>query len=114
MFPQINLASYLFENSIVQRRLQELENLKGTPTQNADEVINGRRYTGHALDQAQNRGLTTSVVEDAIQNGRGSADPIPGRTRNFSPDNNIRFFSSFKISYLSIGKFHNPAQTPRI
>ena len=66
-----------------------LENLEGTPTRNSDEIIRGRRYTGHSLDQAQNRGLTPSVVEDAIRNGTKSADPIPGRVRNYSPKNNI-------------------------
>jgi len=63
--------------------------LDGTPTRNSDEIISGRRYTGHSLDLAQNRGITPSVVEDAIQNGAKSADPIPGRVRNYSSDNNI-------------------------
>ncbi len=73
----------------VGRKNNPLENLSDTPTRNADEVINGRRFTGHSLDQAQNRGLTPSVIDDAIKNGSKSADPIPGRSRNFSPKNNI-------------------------
>jgi hypothetical protein len=73
----------------VGRKGVPLENAPYQPTRNADAVINGRRYTGHALDQVQNRGLLPSAVEDAIQNGRRSPDPIPGRTRNYSPDNNI-------------------------
>ena len=73
----------------VGRKGAPLENAPYQPTRHADEIINGREYTGHAIDQVQNRGLVPSVVEDAIQNGRRSADPIPGRTRNYSPDNNV-------------------------
>ncbi len=40
---------------------------------NAPAVINGRQFTGHALDQMQGRGLTPSVVEDTIVNGAQSA-----------------------------------------
>jgi hypothetical protein len=40
---------------------------------NARAVINGRQYTGHALDQMQGRGLTPSVVEDTITHGAQSA-----------------------------------------
>jgi len=29
----------------------------------------GRRYSGHALDQMQNRGLMPMIVEDTIQTG---------------------------------------------
>jgi RHS repeat-associated protein len=42
---------------------------------NSPAVINGRTYSGHALDRMQARGLTPSVVEDAIANGASS----PGR-----------------------------------
>jgi filamentous hemagglutinin len=31
--------------------------------------INGRYYTGHALDQMQNRGVVPSVVENALSTG---------------------------------------------
>lgn len=55
-----------------------------TPT-----TIGDRDYSGHALDQMQGRGVPPSVVEDTIQNGQQSPDPIPGRTRNYSPDNNV-------------------------
>jgi RHS repeat-associated protein len=40
---------------------------------NAAEVINGRTFTGHALDQMQSRGLFPTVVEDVIQNGASAA-----------------------------------------
>jgi hypothetical protein len=41
--------------------------------QNEPATINGRQYTGHALDQMRNRGLTPSVVEDTIARGTPSA-----------------------------------------
>jgi hypothetical protein len=41
--------------------------------QNTPATINGRVYTGHALDQMRNRGLTPSVVEDTIARGARSA-----------------------------------------
>lgn len=46
---------------------------KGT---NKPTNINGRDFSGHALDQMQGRGIPPSVVEDAIQNG----SPVPGNT----------------------------------
>ena len=40
--------------------------------QNVPTVINGRQYTGHALDQMQGRGLTPSVIEDTLARGAQS------------------------------------------
>ncbi|MFS0704279.1 RHS repeat-associated core domain-containing protein [Cellulomonas sp. 179-A 9B4 NHS] len=40
-----------------------------TPGTNAPATIAGRQYSGHALDRMQERGLTPSVVEDAITHG---------------------------------------------
>ena len=37
--------------------------------QNAPATISGRKYTGHALDQMQSRGITPSVVEDTLARG---------------------------------------------
>jgi len=44
-------------------------------TPNQPTMIGGRDYSGHALDRMQGRGLTPTVVDDAIQHGR----PRPGR-----------------------------------
>jgi filamentous hemagglutinin len=38
-------------------------------TRNTATSIGSREYTGHALDQMQNRGLTPSVVEDTLARG---------------------------------------------
>lgn len=43
------------------------------PVQNTPTTIGGRDYTGHALDQMRNRGLTPSVIEDTIARGTQSA-----------------------------------------
>ena len=50
----------------VGRRGSPLEVSRGT---NKPTVINGRNYTGHALDQMQSRGFLPSVVEDTIAHG---------------------------------------------
>lgn len=45
---------------------------------NQRQLVNGRYYSGHALDQLQDRGIMPSVVETAIQHGR----KIPDSTAN--------------------------------
>ncbi len=55
----------------------------------ADEIINGRKYFGHALDQMQNRGIPPSVVENAIKTGNKTPDPITGRIQYHDPINKI-------------------------
>ena len=48
-----------------------------------------RYQRGHAFDQMQKRGIMPSVVENAIQTGLRSADPIVGRFRYFDAVNNV-------------------------
>jgi hypothetical protein len=57
--------------------------------QNGDALIGGRAYGGHALDQMRNRGVTPTVVENAIKTGVQSPDPVAGRTRFFDQVNRI-------------------------
>lgn len=52
--------------------------LEVRPGTNAPTQINGRMYTGHALDQMQGRGIVPSVVENAIKTGNVSAGNQPG------------------------------------
>jgi hypothetical protein len=56
---------------------------------NSSTIINGRTYTGHALDQTQNRGITPSVVENAINTGRRVSGKLPGTTEIIDNTNNI-------------------------
>jgi len=47
----------------------ELKNPLFQPIKNPATTINGRQYTGHAIDQMQNRGIFPSAVENTIKNG---------------------------------------------
>ncbi len=60
-----------------------------TPGTNSPGEVGGRQYTGHAFDQMQGRGIPPSAVDNAVQVGRASPDPIPGRTRHYDAGNNI-------------------------
>jgi hypothetical protein len=57
----------------VGRKGAPLENAPFQPVRNTPTEIGGRTYTGPALDQMQNRGLTPSVVEDTIAHGARTA-----------------------------------------
>ena len=56
---------------------------------NESAVINRRKYTGHALDRMQDRGLMPSVVENAIQNNIGLPNKVAGRVQFYDSMNNI-------------------------
>ena len=66
-----------------------MQNAPYQPVRNTPTTINGRDFTGHALDQMQNRGLTPSVVENTIRAGKPSAGSLPGRTRYYDPVNDV-------------------------
>ncbi|MDR1366841.1 MAG: DUF4258 domain-containing protein [Puniceicoccales bacterium] len=51
----------------------EMKNPKYQERQSKPEIIEGRQYSGHALDQMRNRGIPFSVVKDTIQSGVKSA-----------------------------------------
>ena len=53
----------------------ELGNPTYQPGRNAPGEVNGIPYSGHALDQMQNRGIMPSVVQNTIETGVAS----PGR-----------------------------------
>ena len=74
---------------LVGHRGVPLQNAPYQPIRNAPESIARRDYTGHALDQIQNRGLTPSVVENTI--GQGTTFPTrAGTTGFYDPVNNVR------------------------
>ena len=68
----------------------ELKNSPLQPTRNVAEVINGRSFSGHALDQMQNRGIPLSVVEQALTKGTPFAGKRPGTQGFFDAVNKIR------------------------
>ena len=54
--------------------------IKVAPGTNQRTVIDGRLYTGHALDRMQGRGIPPSAVEEAIQHGRKAPGNTPDTT----------------------------------
>ncbi|MDI5984186.1 DUF4258 domain-containing protein [Halomonas sp. M4R5S39] len=69
-------------------QMNQPENPSYQPRRNDAAAIGGRTYSGHALDRMQDRGITPSVVEDAIRNGH--SNPSRGGTTVYhSPVNNV-------------------------
>jgi RHS repeat-associated protein len=56
------------------------------PGTNDPANIDGRDYTGHALDRMQGRGVTPTPVEDTIQNGSSAPGNTPGTTVYTGPN----------------------------
>jgi filamentous hemagglutinin len=56
----------------------ELVNHPLQPVRSVATTINGRRFSSHALDQMQNRGIPPSVVQNAIEHGISSLGNKPG------------------------------------
>ena len=63
----------------VGRRGAPMEVPRGT---NTPTTIDGRRYSGHALDQMQGRGFTPRVVENSIEHGKRAPGNRPGSTEH--------------------------------
>ncbi|CAB3748830.1 hypothetical protein LMG29739_00603 [Paraburkholderia solisilvae] len=75
------------------------------PTRNAAANVDGTDYAGHALDRMQDRGLTPSVIQNAIETGvatpsRGGATVFYDSTNNVSVVTN----SSGKVVTVKYGK----------
>ncbi|WP_162286324.1 DUF4258 domain-containing protein, partial [Pantoea stewartii] len=62
------------------------------PVRNQPGTISNREYSGHALDRMQDRGITPSVVENAIKNGKST--PSRGGTT-------VHFDSESKVSVVT-------------
>jgi RHS repeat-associated protein len=58
--------------------------------QNTPATIGGRAYSGHALDQMQNRGVVPSVVENTVATGTPMPGNTPGTTVFHDPVNHVR------------------------
>ena len=61
-----------------------------TPGTNDPQVIDGRQYTGHALDQMQGRGIPSSAVEDTITNGTPGPGNQPGTATHTNVGNGMQ------------------------
>ncbi|WP_342755004.1 hemagglutinin repeat-containing protein [Pantoea sp. MBD-2R] len=58
------------------------------PVRNQPGTISNREYSGHALDRMQDRGITPSVVENTIKNGK-STPSRGGTTVHFDPESKV-------------------------
>jgi len=58
-----------------------------SPGSNLPSIVNGRPYSGHALDEMQSDGIVPTVVESAVNHGEAR----PGRTTvvYYDRENNI-------------------------
>jgi RHS repeat-associated protein len=71
----------------------QLKNAPYQKVRNQAKDIGGRRYSGHALDQMQNRGVMPSVVDNTIKHG--STFPAKaGTVGYYDPVNNIRVITN--------------------
>jgi hypothetical protein len=59
------------------------------PGTNSPATIGGRDYSGHALDRMQERGVTPSVVSEAVKNGRATPGNRPDTTHHYDAGNNL-------------------------
>lgn len=101
MFPKIG-PNQVGRSNIIEDQLREgtcraptgrsgnpLRNPNYQPGVNDPANINGIDYSGHALDQMQNRGFVPSVIENTINNGE-QFDTRPGTTGYYDSVNNVR------------------------
>nr|WP_228140735.1 DUF4258 domain-containing protein [Acinetobacter sp. TGL-Y2] len=58
------------------------------PVRNNPTNIDGRNYSGHALDRMQDRGIMPSVVKDTIKHGSQTVGK-KSTTNHYSPTNNV-------------------------
>jgi RHS repeat-associated protein len=75
----------------------ELKNLQ--VVRNHPATIKERSFSGHALDQMQNRGVMPSVVENAIKRGQSFATR-PGTAGFFDSVNNVRVIVNSKTGQV--------------
>ena len=66
---------------------------KGQPIKvapsNKAKVINGRPYSGHALDRMQEHGITPSVIENTMKHGTVGPGNTAGTSAYYDPNNNF-------------------------
>ena len=78
---QIEKNAIKHPSTPIGRRGNELEVKPGT---NIPTIIDGIKYSGHALDRMQGRGIPPSIVKDAIETGKRS----PAREGKVKIENN--------------------------
>jgi hypothetical protein len=89
-------------------QMNQPKNPSYQPTRNQLTNINGRDYSGHAVDRMQDRGIPPSVVENTIKNGIASPNGA-GATKYYDPINNTTIIVNSRggvvtVSHGNIGK----------
>nr|WP_240152446.1 DUF4258 domain-containing protein [Erwinia amylovora] len=69
-------------------QMNQPKNPSYQPVRNQPATISNREYSGHALDRMQDRGITPSVIENVIKNGK-STPSRGGTTVHFDPENKV-------------------------
>jgi hypothetical protein len=62
---------------------------EGRTALNSPTTINGRQFSGHAIDRLQGQGIPPSVVEGAIRPGNAIPGKVAGTTAYYDSANNI-------------------------
>jgi hypothetical protein len=68
---------------------------------NIPQIINGREYSGHAIDRMQQRGFTPGIVEHIILNGEASIDER-GCKNYIDKENKIKVVESFEGKIITV------------
>ncbi len=71
----------------------EFKNAPYQKVRNEPTTINGHEFSGHALDQMQNRGIMPSVVENTIRSGQ-TFSTRAGTTGFYDSVNNVRVITN--------------------
>ncbi|EHL6540828.1 hemagglutinin repeat-containing protein, partial [Escherichia coli] len=85
-------------------QMNQPKNPSYQPVRNLPATISNREYSGHALDRMQDRGITPSVIENVIKNGK-STPSRNGTTVHFDPENKVSVVtnSSGKVVTVKYG-----------
>ena len=78
----------------------ELINTKYQKYRNSPAVLNGKQYSGHALDQMQNRGLMPSIIENTIKAGRKFSTHSSETTGFYDSVNRVRVIVNSKSGQI--------------
>jgi hypothetical protein len=89
---QLGVSTEQFINrglSFAGRRYAPLDYAPYQKIRNSQTIINGRKYSGHALDRMQDRGYTPSVIENVLNTGKAQISEL-GVVNYYDPINRIK------------------------
>ena len=91
-------------NQMNQPKNPSYQPVRNLPATISNTTISNREYSGHALDRMQDRGITPSVIENVIKNGK-STPSRNGTTVHFDPENKVSVVtnSSGKVVTVKYG-----------